>query len=182
MSGISNKKRSKKEKVPRRAYKHVLVDGAILSKFTDLGFDDFLNWQGDRSVTESQLAIILHPDTDPSIKEYYFRLVFTVSFQLYKQKRAIQLANQEREPGTPIPEISIKTMAEEAGIEYFKINRLFRGTGLVENLFKYELFLRRYNIDFITIAKFGPLVDKANKYMLLKKAGIDPTDLSDLKF
>jgi hypothetical protein len=178
-------KSEKAETTKKRVYKHIMPKEEVLISLTesDLIIKSEADTETGVQVKKEQLSKLF---TDEKSTEYYWRIVFSYSFLMYKQKRH-RLLNESQSSAPfsitkPLKKITLKHMAVEAGIDYYKIKKLFRGKGNADSVLQYILFLNRYDISFVVIANQQALIAKAFKYYLLVQNGFDPEDTTQLTF
>jgi len=118
---------------------------------------------------------------------YYWKLVFTYTFHLYRiSHKADQLFpdfDASSKPGSGLRSLSVRQMAQAAGIEYLTLKNLFAGRGSMRNLADYQLFLYGNGIDFTQVQYNSRLVDKAYFYLIcLRQTTVQGDALKDLFF
>ncbi|MCK8495168.1 hypothetical protein M0L20_25070 [Spirosoma sp. RP8] len=117
----------------------------------------------------------------PASNAYYWKLVFTFTFHLYRESQEVQ--HNRLTSGEPVRTISVKQMAQAAGLEYHNLKNLFIGRGTVRNLTDYQSFLYEHGIDFMQVQYNPRLVDKAYFYLIcLKQTNLDKESLTQLFF
>jgi hypothetical protein len=129
-----------------------------------------------RTVTYlAKIREIVHHDT---ANEYYWRLVFTATFHLYRSRK--QMAAMAA-GATKIPSILPSDMAEDAGMEYFNLKNLFSGRGTAKNVFCFLRFLYEQSIDFNQVQYNENIIDRAYTFLtVLRQDGIDPEEVKRL--
>lgn len=96
----------------------------------------------------------------------YWRLVFSVSFYLFRDQYQILLTNQGSAYTDQIQKMNLRRMAELVGIEYYHMANLFTGQGTSRVLLRYISFLHTYKIDFIRIMFQPDLIERAYSFFL----------------
>jgi hypothetical protein len=97
---------------------------------------------------------------------HYWRLIFSVSFYLFRDQYNILLETSSRNRSEQIRKVNLKRMAELADIEYFNLSNLFIGQGSSRILLKYIAFLYTHKIDFIKIMFHPDLIERAYRGFL----------------
>lgn len=112
--------------------------------------------------------------------EYYWRLVFTATFHLYRErKQRVALETGADDP----PIVTPSDMAADAGMEYFNLKNLFLGRGTARNIFSLLRFLHEQSIDFDQIQYNESIIDRAYAFlMILRQNGIDHNEARKLFF
>jgi hypothetical protein len=128
--------------------------------------------------TATYLAKIREIVEDESACEYYWRLVFTAIFQLYRsRKQMAAMAAGATKPPTVLP----SDMAEDAGMEYFNLKNLFTGRGSAKNVFCLLRFLHEQSIDFNQVQYNENIIDRAFTFLtVLRQDGINPEEVKRL--
>lgn len=114
---------------------------------------------------------------DTQASEYYWKLAYTYSFQLLKEKIKAD-AILKKETGQ-VKEITLRTVAEMSGIPYHNFKKMFMGKGSMMNFEAYTTFLYQKGIIFQEIYLDAGVIEKAyGFYTLISDEGVDK-DLVD---
>lgn len=110
--------------------------------------------------------------------EYYWRLVFTAVFHLYRsRKQTAAIAAGATKPPSVLP----SDMAEDAGMEYFNLKNLFLGRGTAKNVFCFLRFLHEQSIDFNQVQYNENIIDRAYTFLtVLRQDGMNPEEVKQL--
>lgn len=126
-------------------------------------------------VSLAKLREVVHHDT---ANEYYWRLVFTATFHLYRTRK--QLAAMTA-GATKLPSVLPSDMAEDAGMEYFNLKNLFSGRGTAKNVFCFMRFLYEQSIDFNQVQYNEHIIERAYTFLTtLRQDGMDPEEVKRL--
>lgn len=110
--------------------------------------------------------------------EYYWRLVFTAIFHLYRSRK--QMAAMAAGASKP-PSVLPSDMAEDAGMEYFNLKNLFFGRGTAKNVFSFLRFLYEQSIDFNQVQYNEHIIDRAYTFLtVLRQEGMDTEEVKRL--
>jgi len=169
--------RPKKTSDEKGGYNHVLFKTNLFKPG---------NLEGSAPLTEEQrqqrtvtyLAKIREIVQHDAANEYYWRLVFTATFHLYRsRKQMAAMAAGAIKPPSVLP----SDMAEEAGMEYFNLKNLFSGRGTAKNVFCFLRFLYEQSIDFNQVQYNENIIDRAYTFLtVLRQDGIDPEEVKRL--
>lgn len=115
---------------------------------------------------------------EEAASEYYWRLVFTATFHLYRSRKQMEaMAAGNTKP----PHILPSDMAEEAGMEYFNLKNLFSGRGTAKNVFCFLRFLHGRSIDFNQVQYNESIIDRAYTFLtVLRQDGMNPEEVKRL--
>lgn len=160
--------RPKKESDEKATYAKLLVSSKVINSVYRLAAASLLSPQ--QCYERSKLI-----RSDPQTSEYYWRLVYSISFYQYRDLRAQTQAINETK------KYSFRAFSAEVGIAYFNLKRMFQGLGITRTYITYELFLYIKGINFIEIQLNPGLVEKAYSYhTLIQDTSIDSPTLERL--
>lgn len=117
--------------------------------------------------------------------EYYWRLVFTYSFFVYKNRRMTDAIFERVDKATleGIKKMNLKQLAEIIGIEYHNFKNMYSGRGNAKNLLQYQAFLYENGVNFISLQYSDTLINKAySYYQLLESQKYTNEELKNLFF
>lgn len=115
---------------------------------------------------------------EEAASEYYWRLVFTATFHLYRSRK--QMAAMAAGATKP-PHITPSDLAEDAGMEYFNLKNLFSGRGTAKNVFCLLRFLHGQSIDFNQVQYNEGIIDRAYTFLtVLRQDGMDVEEVKRL--
>lgn len=100
----------------------------------------------------------------PQATEYYWQLVFTYSFLVIKAQLEMEdLQRHEAQPQKyPFPKrITMKKLAERAGMEYFNLKTIFMGKGYSVNTLRYIAYLSTNKVSLDAILTYDNIIHKA---------------------
>lgn len=169
--------RPKKTSEEKGGYNHVLFK-TNLFKLANLTDSVPLTDEQRQQRTATYLAKIREIVHHQAANEYYWRLVFTATFHLYRSRKqmAVMAAG-----ATKIPSVLPSDMAEDAGMEYFNLKNLFSGRGTAKNVFCFLRFLYEQSIDFNQVQYNENIIDRAYTFLtVLRQDGIDPEEVKRL--
>ncbi len=169
--------RPKKTSEEKGGYSHVLFK-TNLFKPANLTESIPLTDEQRQQRTATYLAKIREIVHHETANEYYWRLVFTATFHLYRsRKQMVAMAAG----ATKIPSVLPSDMAEDAGMEYFNLKNLFSGRGTAKNVFCFLRFLHEQSIDFNQVQYNENIIDRAYTFLtVLRQDGIDPEEVKRL--
>ncbi len=115
---------------------------------------------------------------EEAASEYYWRLVFTATFHLYRsRKQMAAIAAGATKPPSILP----SDMAEDAGMEYFNLKNLFLGRGTAKNVFCLLRFLYEQSIDFNQVQYSENIIDRAYTFLtVIRQDDMDPEEVKQL--
>ena len=110
-------------------------------------------------------AIKKHPDAC----EYYWKLVFTYSFFIYRNRRMTAAIFERADTASidTIKKMNLKQLAETVGIEYHNFKNMYSGRGNAKNLLQYQAFLYENGVNFVSLQYTDTLINKAYSYYQL---------------
>lgn len=117
--------------------------------------------------------------------EYYWKLVFTYSFFVYKNRRMTDAIFERADTKTleNIKRMNLKQLAETVDIEYHNFKNMYSGRGNAKNLLQYQAFLYENGVNFISLQYTDTLINKAySYYQLLKSNKYTSEELKNLFF
>jgi hypothetical protein len=117
--------------------------------------------------------------------EYYWKLVFTYSFFVYKNRRMTDAIFERADTALidGIKKMNLKNLAEIVGIEYHNFKNMYSGRGNAKNLLHYQAFLYENGVNFISLQFTETLVNKAySYYQLLQTEKYTSEELKNLFF
>lgn len=144
-------------------YNHVLFRGDI-RQLVGVAAPVALNEEQRRQRTEQYRQKLTHVLDDDAAAEYYWRLVFTYTFYLYRSRLQTQ-AVIENGKRAKLPVIKLRDMATHAQIDYGNMRNLFLGRGSFRNIFQFLRFLYEQSIDFNQIQYHEGIVDRAYAFL-----------------
>jgi hypothetical protein len=121
----------------------------------------------------------------PEASEYYWKLVFTYSFFVYKNRRMTDAIFERSDTTTleNIKKMNLKQLAEIVDIEYHNFKNMYSGRGNAKNLLQYQAFLYENGVNFISLQNTDTLINKAySYYQLLQSDKYTSEELKDLFF
>lgn len=115
---------------------------------------------------------------EEAASEYYWRLVFTATFHLYRSRKQMAvMAVGAKKPPSILP----SDMAEDAGMEYFNLKNLFSGRGTAKNVFCLLRFLYEQGIDFDQVQYNENIIDRAYTFLtVVRQEGMDSEEVKRL--
>lgn len=98
--------------------------------------------------------------------EYYWKLVFTYSFFVYKNRKMTDAIFDRADTTTleSIKKMNLKQLAETVGIEYHNFKNMYSGRGNAKNLLQYQSFLYENGVNFISLQYTDTIINKAYSY------------------
>jgi hypothetical protein len=121
----------------------------------------------------------------PEACEYYWKLVFTYSYFVYKNRRLTDAIFERTDTATleTIKKMNLKQLAEIVGIEYHNFKNMYSGRGNAKNLLHYQSFLYQNGVNFISLQYTDSLINKAySYYQLLQSDKYTGEELKNLFF
>lgn len=120
----------------------------------------------DQVLLKEKLSLIKN---HPAACEYYWKLVFTYSFFIYKNSRVTDAIFERADTASidMIKKMNLKQLAAMVGIEYHNFKNMYSGRGNAKNLLQYQAFLYENGVNFISIQYTDTLINKAYSYYLL---------------
>ncbi|WP_375448460.1 hypothetical protein [uncultured Fibrella sp.] len=169
--------RPKKSSEEKSGYSHVLFK-TNLFKPTTLEESGRLTDEQRQQRLATYMTKLREVVKEEAACEYYWRLVFTAVFHLYRSRK--QTAAMAAGAASP-PSILPSDLAEEAGMEYFNLRNLFSGRGTAKNVFCLLRFLYEQAIDFNQVQYNENIIDRAYTFLtVLKQEGIDSEEVKRL--
>jgi hypothetical protein len=147
-------------------YRHILVETSLppdLLTPDPVCYTDEQRQHRVRACLDKVRAVLAYEAT----AEYYWQLVFSAAFYCYRQQKQ---AEAMRTDGLHVPSVSLRQMAEEAGLAYLNLKNLFRGRGTAKNLFCFLRFLHARSIDFDALQYNEFLIDRAYQLLTVERA------------
>lgn len=167
--------RPKKESQEKGGYSHILFKTSF---FKPLSESPAQPEEEQQQRVAHYLDKIREICQETETAEYYWRLVFTATFHLYRERRQ-QAALEAGADNSPL--ITPSDMATHAGMEYFNLKNLFLGRGTARNVFHLLRFFHQQSIDFDQIQYNESIIDRAYAYlMMLRQDGMDPEEVKKL--
>lgn len=117
--------------------------------------------------------------------EYYWKLVFTYSFFVYKNRRMTDAIFERSDSSVleNIKKMNLKQLAVKVGIEYHNFKNMYSGRGNAKNLLQYQSFLYENGVNLISLQYTDTLINKAySYYQLLLSDKYTDEELKDLFF
>lgn len=112
--------------------------------------------------------------------EYYWRMVFTSTFYLYRSRKQTQLLAGQPTP-VKVPNITLRNLAQDARMEYFNLKNLFFGRGTARNVFHLLRFLYGQSIDFNQVQYNESIIDRAYTFLtVLRQEGMEVEEVKRL--
>ena len=169
--------RPKKTSEGKGDYKHILFK-TTLFKPTALEQPTPPTEEQRQQRITNYMAKIREIVQEESAAEYYWRLVFTATFHLYRsRKHMAAMAAGATKPPSILP----SDMAEDAGMEYFNLKNLFSGRGTAKNVFCLLRFLYEQSIDFNQVQYNESIIDRAYTFLtVLRQDGMDVNEVKRL--
>lgn len=105
----------------------------------------------------------------PEACEYYWKLVFTYSFFIYRNRRVTDAIFERADTASidMIKKMNLKQLAAIVGIEYHNFKNMYSGRGNAKNLLQYQAFLYENGVNFISVQYTDALINKAYSYYQL---------------
>ena len=169
--------RPKKTSDEKGGYSHILFK-TNLFKPGNLEESAPLTEEQRQQRTATYLAKVREIAQHDAANEYYWRLVFTATFHLYRSRK--QMAAMSVGATKP-PSVLPSDMAEDAGMEYFNLKNLFSGRGTAKNVFCFLRFLHEQSIDFNQVQYNENIIERAHTFLtVLQQDGLDPEEVKRL--
>ena len=160
--------RPKKESDEKATYAKLLVSSKVINSVYRLAAASLLTPQ--QCYERSKLI-----RSDPQTSEYYWRLVYSISFYQYRDLRALTQEISETK------KYSFRAFSAEVGVAYFNLKRMFQGLGITKTYINYETFLYIKGINLIEIQLNPGIIEKAYSYhTLIQDTSIDTPMLERL--
>ncbi len=174
------KGRPKKIGQEKSGYNHVLFHSDLF-KSVNLQVQTPLTDEQRRERQAAYLAKLVEIVQEDASSEYYWRMVFTYTFYLYRSRKQMQAVAGQSLPPTKLPTVSLSDMAEDAKMEYFNLKNLFFGRGTARNVFCFLRFLYSQSIDFNQVQYNENIIDRAYTFLtVLRQDGMDPEEVKRL--
>ena len=100
---------------------------------------------------------------DEKTAEYYWRLVYTISFYQYRDLQILSEAS-ENDQKPDIKKYTLRNFSKDVDIAYFNLKRMFEGRGITKNYISYYTFLHIHGINFVQIQLDPGVIEKAYSY------------------
>lgn len=142
----------------RGKYRHLLLKESQVASIIRIKEKSILTRD---QLTERRTIILNNQDA----ALYYWKLAYTYSFFLLKEKIKADLVFQTKNPDTK--EITLRTVAEMSGIPYHNFKKMFMGRGNMANFETYTTFLYLNGITFQEIYLDAGVIERAYGFFTL---------------